>query len=644
MDRLKVYLQGQLQVTKELDPAATCLVGRGEGCDIVLNPERGISRQHFQLQFIGGKWVIKVLSKFGELYKDGHKLTQLELRAGASFSVPPYEFIFESDEQDSGIRANTQLSVQSQSQSMSDEDRTHIGYIPSMAYLRLVDGKGEFVQNYRLDGAAWIGGRDVGCSIFIDNPRISRRQFEMYKQDDIFYIRDLGSVNVTQLNGRGLPSDQWTQLQSMDVISVADWVLNFELRDSQFEQRLGEVDQGLRAPMVFNTLPSPEYTQFQSFQSQVPATYNEQLAMPHPSGELSKQAPKTKPKTKMKLNPVRIAIILILVGAGVFKLMEGGKSENADAQKKATPFEKLPVDKQQYVKQAYLAAQAHLAQGNYELARQEVLKIHQVIPSFEDSKQIEAAAARGVEMLYEMDKLQQQEAEKKAQEEKINSTLAKCKAQLKSDSDMAWLDSCVAPVLEFVPDHPGVLMLRAEIERNAQERIMKEANAAHYRASVAKFKGIFQRAVTLEKKGDVLSAIKAYGVATKSKLPDPGNLRKVASVRIDTLTKAVQRQQEESEKRADAAHAAEQFREAVVHMRKAVKYNPENEVMKGKLKQYELSLKKAMLVPYQEGILEESVGNLELAKKKWKTILELSIQGEEYYEKALAKLKKYGPI
>lgn len=639
MIKLKVFLNGQFQAARELDASATLLVGRGEGCDLVLNPERGISRQHFQIQQVNGAWILKVLSKYGELYREGHKVQQLDLRNGIMFSVPPYDFVFESDEEAHPVSQNSNASVLAPN---SDEDRTHIGFVPSAAYFRLVNGSGEVVQTYRLDGTAWVGGRDVGCSIFIDNPRISRRQFEVYKQEEAYFIRDLGSVNTTQVNSRPIPADTWTPLVSMDVISVADWMLHFEMRDAQFEQRLQEIDPGLRAPVIYE---SPGVAALTGHPHIGVSDLN--TASPGVAGIPGNQAPApqnrwAKLKLKYKLNPVRVAILALVVFGGVYAVFSGPAPEKVDVSKRQTPFEKLPADKQQYVKQAYLAAQAHLAQGNYELARQEIVKIHQVIPMYEDSKQIEAAAARGVEMLGEMEKLQQQEAEKRQIEEKINATLKKCKNEMKPDAEMTWLEACLAPIMEFNPDHPGILDLRTEVERRVQERAMNAATAALYRQNVAKFKAIYMKALTLEKKNLPLDAIRAYGNVVKSGLPDPEKLKGVAKRQIASLTAQVARNQEEYERKADAAFGSERYKEAVQLIRKAVSFNPENEDMKGKQAKFEKELTKSMQLIYQEGILEENVGNVEVAKKKWGLIKEQSLEGEEYFKKARVKLKKYG--
>ena len=58
MSRLKVVLRGTLISEIELTPEKEYIGGRKEGCDIRLQPEKGISREHFKLKFNDGKWQI----------------------------------------------------------------------------------------------------------------------------------------------------------------------------------------------------------------------------------------------------------------------------------------------------------------------------------------------------------------------------------------------------------------------------------------------------------------------------------------------------------------------------------------------------------------------------------------------------------
>lgn len=643
MAKLKVFLNGQFESQHELEEHRELLVGRGETCDVVLNPERGISRQHFRVRFVDGHWIVEVLSRFGELYRNHEKQSIFNLGHGMTFSVPPYEFVFENESEN--LRSiNKESTARFTSTATSDEDKTHIGYLPALAYLKLTDQIGRLIQNYKLEGQMWIGGRDTTCSIYIDNQKISRRQFEIQRQDDSYFIRDLESVNVTLLNGRPLGSEDWTALQSSDIISVADWTLSFELRDSAFEQRLQEVDPHLMLSSSDFSNPTFEDSSVRQERAQASQGYSQ--FSKDPRFQVSPQKPGMTlfGRHIPGMNPVRLGIICVVLLAaiyGVVSIQPEEKQMNARAQ---TPFEKLSPDKQQIVKQIYLTAQSLIAQSRYELARQEVIKLHQIIPYYEDSKEIEETANRGLAILAEREKNEAEERQKAELEQKVIRQVAECRAQLNDKSDSVWLESCLAPVMEFNPEHPGILALRNEIERLSNERIVKAANAKEYAEKVAALRALFNKAAQIEKEGLPIPAIEAYHKVAKSKLPDPNGLTKIAKRQIASLEASLESKQAESEKAAEQAYKAGQLKKAIQLLREGIKINPDNEVIKGKHAQYLLELRKMMMGFYQEGILEESVGDVESAKSKWKKILEQSLPGEDYFEKARMKLKKYGGL
>ena len=94
MARLKVLLRGAQISDISLDPTKEYLAGRKESCDIVLQPEKGISREHFKVKFQDGFWTIQSLSRFGEIYSGGQRVEKMNVEHGGSFQVPPYEFQF----------------------------------------------------------------------------------------------------------------------------------------------------------------------------------------------------------------------------------------------------------------------------------------------------------------------------------------------------------------------------------------------------------------------------------------------------------------------------------------------------------------------------------------------------------------------
>ena len=92
---------------------------------------------------------------------------------------------------------------------------------------------------------------------------------------------------------------------------------------------------------------------------------------------------------------------------------------------------------------------------------------------------------------------------------------------------------------------------------------------------------------------------------------------------------------------ADDAVKKGDLKTAISVLKKAIEINPDNETLKGRVNSHLGELKKQMQVLYQEGVLEESVGEVETAKTKWKKIIELSLPEEDYYKKARTKIKKY---
>ena len=94
MSRLKVLLRGTTISELILSPEKEYVGGRKEGCDIRLQAEKGISREHFKLKFADGNWQVIAISRFGDVFSLGQKVEQIELQHGQSFHVPPYDFTF----------------------------------------------------------------------------------------------------------------------------------------------------------------------------------------------------------------------------------------------------------------------------------------------------------------------------------------------------------------------------------------------------------------------------------------------------------------------------------------------------------------------------------------------------------------------
>jgi pSer/pThr/pTyr-binding forkhead associated (FHA) protein len=216
MSRLKVFKEGQFLFEVLLSAQKEWIAGRGQGCAIPLEAEHGISRQHFKIYNDGQSWYLQVLSRYGELYVDGEKISEAPLTGGMHFTVPPYEFQFE-DNTSSNVVSFRQDQDATHSISESS-DRTMIGIMTAHPFLKVINNDGIMVQVFQLEGDSWIAGRDTSCAIFIDYAKFSRRHFEIRHQDGAYAIKDLGSSNGTLLNGSPVSTQEWMHLKSRDVI------------------------------------------------------------------------------------------------------------------------------------------------------------------------------------------------------------------------------------------------------------------------------------------------------------------------------------------------------------------------------------------------------------------------------------------
>ncbi len=634
MASLLVFLNGKKQYELKLEPGREFIVGRGENCDLVLEAERGISRQHLKISSQEGQWVVEVLSRYGELYQDGNKINSIQLQEGTRFEVPPYEFRFESA---AAVKFDDERTPVAQAGSVDLSERTFVGAVVVLPFLRVCDSNGDLVQIFQLDGHAWVAGRDVSCNLFIDNPKFSRRHFEIRFEEGAYLLKDLGSSNGTLLNGENVGTDTWTQLKSGDAITVVDWTLYFELRDSNFDAKLQEIPQELQLPVFYSNEihPSPAHyldsAPDAGFASGVPP-------MPPPPAAVA---------PAKKVNWVRMAIYLVLVGSGVFYFLgnSGSNKQTAEgtAEKSmANPFEKLSPQQQQYVKDTYRLADRLFKEGRYEMARQEVAKVHQLVPNYEESRNLEKLSDIAIQTQVEQQKAEVREREMAEMEDKIQKTVAECRKLITPRVQIKQLEDCLGPVVPLNPDHASILQLREQAEQVIAEQAMNREKQADYLSRVRKLQSQYEKANRFLKDGKPLEAIPAFEAVVKSSHPDPQKLKPAAQRQIASIQRNLISKQAELEKVADEAQRKGELKLAIQTLQKALQVNPENETIKGRINSMLGELRKQMQTLYQEGVLEESVGEVETAKARWKKIINTSIPEEDYYKKAKIKLKKYG--
>jgi pSer/pThr/pTyr-binding forkhead associated (FHA) protein len=686
MMRLKVSLQNQIIKEVTLSQGREYLAGRGENCDVILQGDKGISREHFKLLFEGGSWNIKVLSRFGEVYLAGKKIQESALSPNTVFQLAQYTFelINEPD-----------FNLKDEENALNSlDDKTVVGVAPSVPYIKALDSRNQTKSIIRLEGGdCWIAGRESQAQIHIEDPRVSRRQFEIRRQGLDFFIMDPGSVNGTFVNGNALPPQKPMPLRSGDAIAILDNYFCFELHDPDFKRRLDLIKQ-LPAPILSNVnmnansnqisdLKSSE-SEIQKYTNSIPTGAADwaQPPTPHyPNSEMGQElgsylgstqedssgpqgfhSPNLDPNfsskrtsKKFDYKKHRPALILGTV-ALVFLIYIFGSQDDSDGPAKKNPkialdpFGKLTPDQQALVKQSYQLAKNYYMQGHYESSRGEVMKMKEFIPDYMDSESLLKLIDQAIYNQQETIRIEKLEKDKIERDQKINERTTLCEKRINSKMTTEMMDECLAEVVQFDPNHSRILALKARVEQIVTDEAIKLTQRSEYLSRVAQLKGIFDKAEKIQNRDGPIDGIQAYQKVIKSHLPDPHGLKAKAQKIIDATRNDMTQKSAQFLKEADESFEKKRLKDAIFALRKAMKANPENIQLQSRIDQYMAELKKQMMPIFQEGIIEENFGNVfgadnkSGAMEKWRKIIELDVPDGEYYRKAAIKIKKYGAL
>ena len=673
MSRLKVLLRGANISEITLNPEKEYMAGRKEGCDIRLQAEKGISREHFRLKINDGHWTVQTVSRFGELFSLGKKTEEIVLEHGQSFQVPPYEFqLLDVPESDISSAENTSESA------ISETGHTIIGAAPQVPYIKIVNSQNQVIEMLRLEvGDLWVAGRDPSCQILIPDQRVSRRQFEIHKVNGIFTVLDLASVNGTFLNGSSVSSTDPHPLKSGDAITVLDNTLYFELHDPNFKFKIEKIDipflplepeeEENSSMLQNNEIADPQFPIEipQISDGDVPAQMSVDAEGPFtgiPPNQSQNQfynftappgAATLSPWKKFINNkPLVILAALIFLG-GAFLISENLDSESpvvaTKVQSESDAFAKLTPKQQSEIKELYSLAEQMIQQQKFDLALEKLGKIHNVIKEgYKDSRNMQIQAEQSL-----MTIAQQQEDDKRIKEEEERKKLftevaARCDKMLTPAVDMDKMAECLQPISVIDPSNVDYIRITAAAEKIVNDLKIKQSEKKTREEQIDQLKKMFALAEKVQNEGYAYKSIKRYHEVIDAPLPDPGNLKIKAKNRITFIQQKIEEKTAKSSALAETLFQEGKLKQAVLALRDSLVYDPENLKTKEKIEKYTLELRRQMLSIYQESVIDESFGIVESSetrqgsKDKWKKIVDQDLEDGEYYKKAVIKLRKYG--
>lgn len=179
-------------------------IGRSKSCDVVFT-NTTVSRSHAVVALRkDGFYVFDTESKTG-VYVNGNKIEKSEKLSDGdviAFGTAIMKFYI-------GNEADNDISHK------KDKIATHSRLV------NIVDN-----TEFALDGEYITIGREKGSNIEIPAPYISRRQAEIFKENNQWFIANYGTITKTTLNGEQIFSE--TPLYDGDVIKMGDFAFLYE--------------------------------------------------------------------------------------------------------------------------------------------------------------------------------------------------------------------------------------------------------------------------------------------------------------------------------------------------------------------------------------------------------------------------------
>lgn len=668
MARLIVKLNSAVISEIELESGQQYIAGRALDAQIVLPAKRGISRHHLKFFEQNDTWVCEALSKFVPIQCGTESLEIIELNQSKTFSVPPFEFSFEP-----AVQKQTQEPVSSQSEGESsspsadkaalrlpaptdssgftDEDTTPRfgggsdatiagpGLQNLVPYIRISYPNSTEDEVLKLEGHLWVAGRDSSSEIPIESSHASRKHFELTRTNEGFYIVDLGSSNGTRVNGQLIPPHEPYRVDSGDEISIMNVTLEFEIRDTRFENRLNNLPV-LSAVNPYLTMPPPEWAQQPMM---IPGAVYESAGYPPQPKTKWEQYSKFLRNKNGKLNFVRVILAGLAPVVVMLAAMPDTKRKPASVsdKNKSPAYENLTKEQQSTIKDSFSLAKTLYVQGKYALCVAELAKVHDLVPQYENSKELQSFCEQGLELVRRQQDQERKRKEREALERQIANYVENCKNNLDPNASVDETRVCLADAMVLSPEHPGVVAMIHAAQQRQEEKKFLEARQKEQDEKAESGERHYQRVKRIAEGESLLKAIDAYEKFLSTSYPRIEDEKAKARRELASLKNELNTKVGFLLDQCKTLAAKDLYRDAYISCDKALEVDPRNAAAKDTRSRMESNLRKVMKVIYQDSVLEESLGNVDSAKEKWRRIVEQDLENGEYARKAKSKLRKY---
>ena len=633
--KLEIKLSGKTVKELILEQDREYFLGRSSECDIVLEEELSLSRQHLRIyQTAGSKnWNIECLTEKSDLYFNGEEQSHFEIQNICFLNLKNYVLSFIDEELRSveNVKKEEQKTFaethpEEEPGFVNQEEGTQIVPVTHLLYCLRISIEGEFSDYINLNlGEKWVIGRSEDCDVSINYDLLTRQHLEIEKKESQFYVKDLGSTNRTHLNGSELSSYKSVLLNVDDEISVNDLKIVFEIRDTNYENKV----QNLPAKVL----------ETDEEDSSLPDIVTPKLVLE----DFSEEEPEKK-RTQQNLRK-KISfflIIFLLSGLGGYLFYEDKKSKKEASSKK----EDVKGNDLEH-RMIYEEAQNNLRAGNYFECIGNIEELHRKVKIgfYEDSKQIQNECQTGLNIRKQ--KKAEEEAERKRleAEAKIKKIEDECEYQynqgiLKTLSD---INECARDLYDLDPNNAKISQIRMSIENAELQKRLEEEKKEEYRKWIQAKKNLYHRAKKIDKEKHALKAVSAYDRFLKAarNVARLKNLYKTAEAERNAIQNNYDSTLKSLRESCSSLADNRRFKQAYPSCHKVLQFKNHDKVTLDYIKQIKKELTLELKPIYEEAQWHESFSRIEEATKNWQDILEKDIKGGYYYEKAKAQIKKY---
>lgn len=573
------------------------ILGRAKDNEILLD-DTSVSRKHAKILVQEGSLLISDLGSSNGTFVNGERISTSKLIQGdrvqiGIFAIEPLE---EKIAPQAGLQGDRTMMV----------DKTIVvDEIASQFILKLESGK-DAPKEILLKKDTYVIGRSEECDIPIDDRSASRKHAEIGKKGSEFIIRDLGSSNGTKVNGEVIKEKT---LHHGDEIVIGSIIFRF-------------ISAGMPLAPAAPSFPSKGV---------------EAVGKPvFQTGEV-----KAPIKKKRKIVPILMGFIIIfLVVITLAYILLREPAQVVETQQKEVQAKTEMDEKTRFILKYLTDGKSLYSENKLNESLEMFKKITYLDPEHKEARdyimRIEVEIKKAEE---EKQKKQVEIAEK---EKKIQEFMSAGK-KLMSEKKFIQAQAEFEKVLNINPNHSEAQELFSKVkteksrmevaQRRAQEEATKTAKAIEEH---------FEQGSKYMRSGQELKAITEFkeviALDPSAKDPRTQQSKKIIDEAYGKLNQKVQRDYEEGMR----FYREGQMSRAIARWNAVLAVHPAHQPTIDGLKQAEAKVTDTAQQLYREGLVHESLNDIDSAKDKWKKVIELVPNpNNEYNRKAQEKLKKY---